>query len=287
MRRSPCAATGCTSSSSKLFNIALPRVRDFRGVDPTSPSTAAATMHMGIKEQLIFPEIDYDKVDKVRGMDMIFVTTAHDATKKRRELLAPDGHAVHEVRRRTITWLRTVMINKQQKEPKFSTRAYTRCQHVRPSALRAPQVRHLPHLFPRAGVQGRDSRRPQGQLVSEATKKEVELMLIPIPLQICSRASAMRKVAKHDTVDDPGFQHEEVHCQDPARRRLHQERRYDRRRPCRPDQDRPEVLPTRSRASSLASSASASRACAFTRSARSCRRCWAAWALRSCPRPRA
>ena len=59
----------------KLFSIALPRVRDFRGV-PSKSFDGRGNYAMGIKEQLIFPEIEYDKVDKVRGMDVIFVTTA-------------------------------------------------------------------------------------------------------------------------------------------------------------------------------------------------------------------
>ena len=59
----------------KLFNVALPRVRDFRGVSAKS-FDGRGNYSMGVKEQLIFPEIDYDKVDKLRGMDIIFVTTA-------------------------------------------------------------------------------------------------------------------------------------------------------------------------------------------------------------------
>lgn len=59
----------------KLFNIALPRVRDFRGTNANS-FDGRGNYSMGVKEQLIFPEIDYDKVDKVRGMDIVFVTTA-------------------------------------------------------------------------------------------------------------------------------------------------------------------------------------------------------------------
>lgn len=59
----------------KLFNVALPRVRDFRGVSNDS-FDGRGNYSMGIKEQLIFPEIEYDKVDKIRGMDIIFVTTA-------------------------------------------------------------------------------------------------------------------------------------------------------------------------------------------------------------------
>ncbi len=59
----------------KLFNVALPRVRDFRGVSANS-FDGRGNYSMGIKEQLIFPEIEYDKIDKIRGMDIILVTTA-------------------------------------------------------------------------------------------------------------------------------------------------------------------------------------------------------------------
>ncbi len=59
----------------RLFNVALPRVRDFRGINPNS-FDGRGNYNLGIKEQLIFPEIEYDKVDKVRGMDICFVTTA-------------------------------------------------------------------------------------------------------------------------------------------------------------------------------------------------------------------
>jgi large subunit ribosomal protein L5 len=69
----------------KLLNIALPRVRDFRGVSPRS-FDGRGNYTMGIKEQLIFPEIEYEKVDKVRGMDIIIVTTAK-TDEEARELL--------------------------------------------------------------------------------------------------------------------------------------------------------------------------------------------------------
>ena len=59
----------------RLVNLALPRVRDFRGVNPNS-FDGRGNYALGIKEQIIFPEVEYDKVDKVRGMDVIFVTTA-------------------------------------------------------------------------------------------------------------------------------------------------------------------------------------------------------------------
>ncbi len=69
----------------RLINLALPRVRDFRGVNPNA-FDGRGNYALGIKEQLIFPEIDYDKIDKVRGMDVVFVTTAK-TDEEARELL--------------------------------------------------------------------------------------------------------------------------------------------------------------------------------------------------------
>ena len=62
--------------ATKFFNVALPRVRDFKGVNPNS-FDGKGNYNMGVKEQIIFPEIEYDKIDKVRGMDIVFVTTAN------------------------------------------------------------------------------------------------------------------------------------------------------------------------------------------------------------------
>jgi len=73
----------------RLINLALPRVRDFRGVNPNA-FDGRGNYALGIKEQLIFPEIEYDKVDKVRGMDIIFVTTAK-TDEEARELLTLFG----------------------------------------------------------------------------------------------------------------------------------------------------------------------------------------------------
>ena len=69
----------------RLFNVALPRVRDFRGINPNS-FDGRGNYSMGLKEQLIFPEIEYDKIDKIRGMDIIMVTTAK-TDEEARELL--------------------------------------------------------------------------------------------------------------------------------------------------------------------------------------------------------
>ena len=73
----------------RLFNVALPRVRDFRGINPNS-FDGRGNYNMGLKEQLIFPEIEYDKIDKVRGMDLCFVTTASN-DEEARELLTLMG----------------------------------------------------------------------------------------------------------------------------------------------------------------------------------------------------
>ena len=69
----------------RLFNIALPRVRDFRGINPDG-FDGRGNYAMGVKEQLIFPEIEYDKIDKIRGMDIVFTTTA-TTDEEARELL--------------------------------------------------------------------------------------------------------------------------------------------------------------------------------------------------------
>ena len=73
----------------RFFNVALPRVRDFRGINPNS-FDGRGNYNMGVKEQLIFPEIDYDKIDKIRGMDICFVTTA-TTDEEARELLTLMG----------------------------------------------------------------------------------------------------------------------------------------------------------------------------------------------------
>lgn len=73
----------------KLFNVALPRVRDFRGVS-NKAFDGRGNFTLGLKEQLIFPEIEYDKVDKIRGMDIVIVTTAK-SDEESRELLAQLG----------------------------------------------------------------------------------------------------------------------------------------------------------------------------------------------------
>ena len=73
----------------RTFNVALPRVRDFRGINPNA-FDGRGNYAFGLKEQLIFPEIEYDKIDKIRGMDIVFVTTAQN-DEEARELLTLMG----------------------------------------------------------------------------------------------------------------------------------------------------------------------------------------------------
>ena len=73
----------------RLFNFSLPRVRDFKGINPNA-FDGRGNYSLGLKEQLIFPEIEYDKIDKIRGMDIAFVTTAN-TDEEARELLALMG----------------------------------------------------------------------------------------------------------------------------------------------------------------------------------------------------
>ena len=108
----------------RFFNLSLPRVRDFRGINPNS-FDGRGNYAMGIKEQLIFPEIDYDKIDKVRGMDIIMVTTAN-TDEEARELLKLMGAPFAE--EGGIIVAKTSMKVKQQKPAKYSTREYNRCK---------------------------------------------------------------------------------------------------------------------------------------------------------------
>ena len=90
----------------RLFNVALPRVRDFRGIRPT-PLTAAATTASGIKEQIIFPEIEYDKIEKLRGMNIAICTTAQ-TDEEARELLRLMGAPSSPREEEEITWQRNL-----------------------------------------------------------------------------------------------------------------------------------------------------------------------------------
>ena len=105
----------------KLVSVALPRVRDFRGVSAKA-FDGRGNYSLGIREQLLFPEIEYDKVEKIRGMEIVFVTTAKTDEE------CKEGHALRAGVRRKRKMAKLSMKLKQQRDPKFSTRAYTRCR---------------------------------------------------------------------------------------------------------------------------------------------------------------
>ena len=135
----------------KLFNAALPRVRDFRGVSPNS-FDGRGNYTLGIKDQLVFPEIDYDKVDKARGMDIAFVTTAK--TDEEQENPA-SGNAVRkqvESIEGGYAWQKS-MIAKQKRTPKYILRAYKWCQICgRPHAY-LRKFRNMPPVLQGSGLQ--------------------------------------------------------------------------------------------------------------------------------------
>ena len=105
----------------RFFNVALPRVRDFRGINGNG-FDGRGNFACGIKEQIIFPEIDFEKVDAVRGMDVCFVTTAKTAEGSGRSVRR------EQLREEISTMAKLSMKLKQSRPAKFSTRAYTRCR---------------------------------------------------------------------------------------------------------------------------------------------------------------
>ena len=107
----------------KFFNIALPRVRDFKGVSKNS-FDGRGNYSMGIKEQLIFPEINYDKVETIKGMNIVFTTTAKtdEEAAALLELLGMPFEKEEGI------MAKTSLKGKQARKPKYSTRAYTRCR---------------------------------------------------------------------------------------------------------------------------------------------------------------
>ena len=116
----------------RMLSLAIPRIRDFRGLSPRS-FDGHGNYTFGVTEQLIFPEIDYDKIDTTRGMDITIVTTARTNEEGRAFLAAL---AFRSDRRPGSTMAKKALIEKQQRTPKFKVRGYTRCQRCgRPKAV--------------------------------------------------------------------------------------------------------------------------------------------------------
>ena len=123
----------------RLFNVALPRVRDFRGV-PTNAFDGRGNYTLGLKDQIIFPEIDYAKVDKLRGMNVTFVTTARTDEESQAPAPVP-RHAVPEPVRR-----------------EGSGEDVAHCQGQAEAEVRGARVHPLPPVRPAAGVPAGSSR---------------------------------------------------------------------------------------------------------------------------------
>ena len=148
----------------RLLTIALPRIRDFRGINPNS-FDGRGNFSMGVREQIIFPEIDYDDVHEVRGLDITITTTATNDDEAR-ELLRELGMPFAELDEEGRDGNRGN--RSQSRRGRRSTRParYNRCRALRPPARVLPQVRRVPDLPARARAPGRDPRHDQEQLVS-------------------------------------------------------------------------------------------------------------------------
>ena len=113
----------------RLVSLAIPRIRDFRGMTPNS-FDGHGNYTFGVTEQLIFPEIDYDKIDTVRGMDVTIVTTAATDDQGARSC-APSASRSAATRSREserVEMAKKALVQKQQRKPKFKVRGYTRCR---------------------------------------------------------------------------------------------------------------------------------------------------------------
>ncbi len=107
----------------RLLNVALPRVRDFRGISADA-FDGRGNYSMGLKEQIIFPEIEYDKIEKLRGMNIAITTTA----QMKKHASCSDSWALRSRTKEELTMAKKSMILKQQAPAKFSTRKYNRCK---------------------------------------------------------------------------------------------------------------------------------------------------------------
>ena len=165
----------------RLISVAIPRLRDFRGLNPKS-FDGRGNYNMGIKEQIIFPEIDYDAVDQVRGLDVAITTTAQtdaeaftlldalglpfarDGRPKQYESL--DRRPRRRIdKRELLEWLRHPRSSLRQRTPKYKTRAHSRCRRCgRPRAVYR-KFGALPPVPAPAGAQRLHPRHDEVELV--------------------------------------------------------------------------------------------------------------------------
>ena len=160
----------------------MPRIRDFRGLS-TRSFDGRGNYSLGVKEQMIFPEINYDMVEQIHGMDITFVTTA-PGDDHALALLQGAGHAVPRRTTRTgavsdlsrghritsgqseTAMARKAMIEKSKRKPKFAGPGAQPVRPLRALARVSAPLRTLPHLLPRAGAVRDDPRRAQSELVA-------------------------------------------------------------------------------------------------------------------------
>ena len=134
----------------RLFNIALPRVRDFRGISADS-FDGRGNYALGIKEQLIFPEIEYDKIDKIRGLDIVIVTTAK-TDEEARELLSLMGAPFRREAREECNYGKDIYEAEAAERAQVLHPPLQPLQAVRPSPRLSAGLRRLPYLLPGAGL---------------------------------------------------------------------------------------------------------------------------------------
>jgi hypothetical protein len=157
----------------RLCNVVLPRVRDFRGLPPNA-FDGRGNYTMGLRDQLVFPEIDYTRVDKIKGMNITLTTTAKNDEEGRELLkllgvpLARPGRYAVRISRRNYGANFTIRQDAQEAEVQDSHSQPL--PPVRPAARLPAQISNVPHLFPRPRAARGNSRRGEGQLVGAAEK---------------------------------------------------------------------------------------------------------------------
>ena len=142
----------------RLISVVLPRIRDFRGVK--DKLDGRGNYSLGLSEQSVFPEIEFDRVEFQQGMDITFVTTApndeqgYALAEGARYALPRPGRRQPVSRPTDHPMAKKSLIAKSKRKPKFSTRAYNALQLLRPPSGGLPQVRYLSHLSARTGAPG-------------------------------------------------------------------------------------------------------------------------------------
>ena len=143
----------------RLVSLAIPRIRDFRGMSPNQ-FDGHGNYTFGLTEQLVFPEIDYDKIDSVRGMDITIVTTA-ETDEHGRALLRALGFPFRRDGPGVKRMAKKALINKQQREAEVQGARLHALPALRPRAVGVPRLRAVPHLPAEDGARRRDPRRDE------------------------------------------------------------------------------------------------------------------------------